>query len=130
VSEDYPAEDPDLYADIDPPRVSRELRRIGRAIEQHRSDIVPIAQAFADAEAEWKLLKAKAVLRSEQRSAESREAEAMLAHPTEYRYYVAMKAKHDAAKDVGRMLQSQLDAVRSVGVLVKLEYETTNQREG
>ena len=107
---------------VTPSEVERELRRLAREVEAKRAELIELGTAKGEAERSWKLAKAQTMLTSDQSSAQGREADAIATHPDLHGAYLAASAVYDAAVESGRLLRAQLEAVRSVGAMVRTEY--------
>lgn len=98
---------------INPVECEREIMRFVGLLETATTKVAKRGRAAAEADADYKIAFAKALLASEGTVAE-RDAQATVATQQEYRAKRAAEAVLEAAKEASRNMREQLGALRSV----------------
>lgn len=111
---------------ITPAMVEAELRRLCGLADALADDLDTLARDAAEAEADYRLCKARAVLASEAGSADRRDAAALDECAEAFTRHLSAAAALNAATERARLLRSQLDAVRSVGASVRTALEASS----
>lgn len=102
-----------------PAAVEVEVRRLSRRLEAKSDELAELFHAAGEAEAIYRVELAKATLRSEQTSDKRREADAMIQCEKLLLDRKTKEAVADAAKEAARHTASQLNAVQSIGAMVR-----------
>lgn len=100
-------------ATLSPPIVEAEILRFVGLLERATQAVAKRGRASAEADADYRLAYAKAILDAEG-TVQEREAQATVATQAEYRTRKIAEASLDAARDAGRSMREQLGALRSV----------------
>lgn len=102
-----------------PSSVEREVRRLARKLEDKADELAVLFREAGEAEALYRVEYAKALLLSEKKTVAEREADATVRCELLLKDRKAKEAVADAAKEAGRHLAAQLNAVQSVGAMVR-----------
>lgn len=94
--------------------IDDEIMRISQRLDKQVTVLAKRARAAAEADVEWKIAHAKAILTTEGATVGEREAKALLACEDVYRAHKAADAVLLAAQEAGRSLRSQADALRTL----------------
>jgi hypothetical protein len=99
---------------VTPAQAEAELRRLAHKLEERTDALAGLLTTAAEADVQYKLAYATALLRAKGDTVAEREAAAILAVETELRERRHTEAIADAAKESVRSLRDQLSAVQSV----------------
>jgi hypothetical protein len=110
---------------LTPDQIAAELQRLASHLERRTEELSEFLTAAAEAESSYRAERARALLTSDGRTAEIRNAQAdhAVAHLLHERLITAATA--DACRESIRSTRAQLDAVRSIGASVRSAMELT-----
>ena len=104
---------------VTPVQAERELRRLARKLESRTDDLAGLLREAAEAEVEYRVEHAKALLRAEGGTIAEREAVAMIAVERLLLDRKVKEAVADACRESVRSLRDQIRAVQSVNANVR-----------
>lgn len=102
-------------------KINGELTRLSEALEAAANEFEAASLDYATKRSDYEIAKARAVLRSEQKTASAREHEATIAVETTMRESRTSEAIMNALKERIRSLQSILTATQTKGAILKEE---------
>jgi len=94
--------------------ISAEIRRISERLDYQVGEIAKRSRNAAQAEVDYKLAHAKAILVAEGGTVAEREARALLECAESYALHKGNDAVLLAAQEAGRSLRAQIDALRTL----------------
>lgn len=103
--------------------IHKEIKRLSRLIEAKSSELVNLLQESAEADVNYKIEYAKALLCAAGATVAEREAAALIVCERLLRDRKIKEAIADAGRESCRSLRDQLGAVSTVGGLVRAEME-------
>lgn len=104
---------------ITPAEVERELVEVVEQLERGSETIARLSRELGDVSTRYELDYARALHRSQERSADMRKAAALLAVEDTYRAKALLETQLRLARDLQHDLRAQLEAVRSIGASVR-----------
>lgn len=104
---------------LHPVAVENELVRLAGELEEVTEKMGAQGEAVGQWEVNYKRARAKARLRSEKKSADDREAEAMLESMDEYENFRLGSAVYDAMRDRSITLRVQIEVLRTIAANVR-----------
>lgn len=99
---------------LSPDEITAEIVRISQRLDFQVGEIAKRARAAAEAEVDYKLAHARAILQVEGSTVGEREAKALLDCAKEYALHKGADAVLLAAQEAGRSLRAQIDALRTL----------------
>ena len=118
VSERRPIYAPEPLTQV---RIENEIARLCALLEATTDELAKACELSAEREVAWKVAEASALLRSEQKSAELRKAQALSTCRNEYGAHLRGCAMRDALSEKCRTIRSQLDSLRSLNANVRVQ---------
>jgi hypothetical protein len=103
-----------MTSPVTPAQVEAEIRRIAHRLEDRTDSLGALLEAAAEADADFKVAYAKALLQAEGDTVSEREARATLAVAAELRDRKHTEVIADAARESVRSLRDQLSALQSL----------------
>jgi len=101
--------------------IEGEIARLCALLETTTDELAKACELSAEREVAWKVAEASALLRSEQKSAELRKAQALSTCRNEYGAHLRGCAMRDALSEKCRTIRSQLDSLRSLNANVRVQ---------
>jgi hypothetical protein len=108
-----------MSAPVTPAQAEAELRRLARKLEAQCDALAGLLRAAAEADVQYRLAFAKALLAAKGSTVAEREAAATLACADELRERKHSEAVSDACRESVRSLRDQLSAVQSVNANIR-----------
>ena len=102
-------------------RIESEIARLSALLESTTDELAGRMEDAAAREVAWKVAEAGALLKSEQKSAELRKADALIHCRKEYGEHLSADALRDALSEKCRTVRAQLDALRSLNANVRVQ---------
>lgn len=102
-----------------PVEVEGQVQRLLDALETESSAYVRLARDEAEVTANWKLARSSTVTMSDAKSADKREAEAMLEHQALYRGYEMAKGRAEGSRQRMSALRSEIMAATSLNASMR-----------
>lgn len=106
---------------LHPVEIENELIRLGNELETLTEELGKQGESVGRWEVDYKRARAKARLRSDKKSGEDRDAEAVLASIGEYESFRAGSAIYDAMRDRSYTIRVQIEILRTIAANVRAQ---------
>ncbi len=110
---------------LTPDQISSELQRLAAHLERRTDELAGLLTEAAEAEANYRAERARAILTANGKTAEVRNAQADRAVTHLHHHRLTTAAVADACRESIRSTRSQLDAVRSMSASIRSVLETS-----